>query len=41
MEQQEIIALERGQIALNYAVRLPDYQYQNKLDKILRTLSMQ
>lgn len=41
MKQQEIIALERGQIALDYAVRVPDYPYENNIDRMPRMLSRQ
>lgn len=38
MEQQEIIALERGEVALDYAVRLLDHPYQDNSDRFYRTL---
>ena len=39
MEQQEVIASERGQVALDYAVRLLDHPYQDNSDHMHRTLS--
>ena len=38
MEQQEAIALERGQVALDYAVRLHRGHYRDNADKESRTL---
>ena len=38
MEQQEAIAMERGQVALDYAVRLHHGQYRDYSDKDYRTL---
>ena len=40
MEQQEAVALERGQIALDYAVRLLNDLFQDFSNKTDRTLSM-
>ena len=34
VEQQETVAFERGQIALDYAVCLPTCQYEDRSDKI-------
>lgn len=41
MEEQETIALERGQIALDYAVSLLKYSYLHIFDEMYRTLSKQ
>ena len=41
MEKQETIALERGQIALDYAVRVLAYQYMVSFNKTYRMLSRQ
>ena len=38
MDQQEAIALERGEVALDYAVRLHRGKFRDKSDKEHRTL---
>lgn len=41
MGQQETIALERGEVALDYAVCFLEYQCKDNSDQVHRTLSRQ